>query len=136
MNRNVALCLRAFAIWLLIIGVEIIHGAIRTFYLAPYVGDFQARQIGVLTGSILIFAITYLSVRWLRASTDAALLCVGSIWLALTLVFEFTFGRWVLGRPWDDLWLDFEIWRGGLFGIGLLFLTLAPLLAARLRARR
>jgi hypothetical protein len=135
-SRNVAISLRAFAIWLLIIGVEIVHGVLRTFYLAPYVGDFQARQIGVFTGSLLILAIAYLGVRWLRASTDAALLCVGPIWLALTLVFEFTFGPWVLGRPWDDLLLDFKIWRGGFFALGLLFLTLAPLLASRLRAHR
>ena len=136
MTRTVAVTLRAFAIWLLIIGVEIVHGALRMLYLAPYVGDFQARQIGVFTGSLLIFAITYLCVRWLRASTDAALLFVGLIWLALTLVFEFTFGPWVLGRPWDDLLLDFKIWRGGFFGLGLLFLTLAPLLASHLRAHR
>ena len=134
MSRNVAISLRAFAIWLLIIGVEIVHGALRTFYLAPYVGDFPARQIGVFTGSVLIFAITYLCIRWLRASTDAALLSVGWIWLLLTLVFEFSFGPLVLGRSWDDLLLDFKIWRGGFFALGLLFLTLAPLLASRLRA--
>jgi hypothetical protein len=135
-SRNVAISLRAFAIWLLIIGVEIVHGAVRTLYLAPYVGDFQARQIGVFTGSVPIFAIAYVCVPWLRASTDAALLFVGLIWLLLTLAFEFTFGPWVLGRPWDDLLLDFKIWRGGFFVIGLLFLTLAPLLASRLRAHR
>ncbi len=46
--------LRALAVWLVIMCVEFIHGVLRTLYLAPLVGDFQARQISVLLGSLLI----------------------------------------------------------------------------------
>lgn len=35
---------RAFAVWLAIIFVEFIRGVLRTLFLAPLVGDLQARQ--------------------------------------------------------------------------------------------
>jgi hypothetical protein len=37
--------------WIVLIGVEFIHGALRTIFLVPYVGEFHARQIGVFAGS-------------------------------------------------------------------------------------
>jgi hypothetical protein len=51
--------LRAFAVWLIIIGVETIHGVLRTLSIEPLLGDFSARQISVLTGSALIFGASY-----------------------------------------------------------------------------
>jgi len=41
------LWLRALAIWLLLMTAEVIHGTLRTLFLAPRVGDFLARQIAV-----------------------------------------------------------------------------------------
>jgi hypothetical protein len=49
--------LRALLVWLVIIGVETVHGILRTLVLLPAVGDFRARQISVLTGSVLIFGV-------------------------------------------------------------------------------
>jgi hypothetical protein len=36
--------LRALVVWLVIMGVEFIHGILRTLYLASLVGDFRSRQ--------------------------------------------------------------------------------------------
>ncbi len=64
--------LRALAVWLVIMWVEFIHGVLRAMSLAPLVGDFQARQISVLSGSLLILTIAYLFVRWIRADSTGA----------------------------------------------------------------
>lgn len=127
------LLLKAFVVWLVLIGLETIHGVLRTILLAPYVGDFRARQIGVFTGSLLILVVSCLFVRWLRASTSTSLLVVGLVWLVLTILFEMTIGRFVLGLSWERLASDYDISRGGLLPIGLVFLGFAPLIAARLR---
>jgi hypothetical protein len=42
--------LRAFLVWLVIIASETVHGILRGILLLPLVGDFPARQIGVLGG--------------------------------------------------------------------------------------
>ncbi|MEO8028669.1 MAG: hypothetical protein ABI823_19460, partial [Bryobacteraceae bacterium] len=129
-----AIAARALAVWLILILAESIHGVLRTLLLAPRVGDFAARQIGVLTGSLLILGISWLFVRWIGATGSRQLLAVGALWLVLTLSFELGAGHWAFGRSWASLGQDYDLPHGGLLPLGLLFLTLSPLLAARIRS--
>jgi hypothetical protein len=128
--------LRAFAVWLVIVAVETVHGILRTTLLVPLVGDLPARQIGVLVGSFLIFAVTCLCIRWLAATTKLQLLGVGLLWVVLTVLFEIGLGRLVLDLPWDRITDDYDLTRGSFLGLGLLFLAVSPLLAARIRGQR
>ncbi|HWW75740.1 MAG TPA: hypothetical protein VNZ44_10105 [Pyrinomonadaceae bacterium] len=125
--------LRASAVWLVIVAVESAHGTLRELFLAPAVGDFRARQIAVFTGSLLILGVAYLFVRWIRAGSTGRLLAVGLLWLFMTLLFEFGLGFFVLGYSWERVASDYDLSRGGLMSFGLVLLTLAPLIAARLR---
>jgi hypothetical protein len=127
------LLLRAVAVWLVIIAVETVHGVLRGLLLAPLVGDLPARQIGVLIGSLLIFIVAWLFVRWIAARTHIQLLGVGLLWAALTVAFEIGLGRLVLGLPWDRITEDYDPTRGGFLGLGLLFMAASPLLAAKIR---
>jgi hypothetical protein len=127
---------RAFAVWLLIISAEAVHGVLRTLFLMPRVGDFRARQLGVLTGSVLILAIAYLCVDWIRAGTMGRLGAVGAGWVALTLTFEVSLGRLILGYSWERLLADYDVARGGLLPFGLLLMAMSPLFAAWARGRR
>ena len=52
------LAARAFAVWLLLITAEVVHGIVRTLVLTPVVGGFRARQLGVFIGSLLTLLIT------------------------------------------------------------------------------
>lgn len=124
---------RAFAVWLLIVLAEVIHGILRTLFLVPLTGDLRARQIGVFTGSLLILAIATATIRWLGLPTPARQFQVGALWLVWMVLFELAFGRWVAGLSWDRLLADYNIPAGGLLPFGLLILLLSPLLAARLR---
>ena len=124
---------RAFFVWLVMMGVEFSHGAFRALVLAPYLGDFRARQVSVFTGSLLIVLLACLFIRWIRAQSTGALVLVGVFWLGLTLVFELGLWLYVFRRSWESLASDFNILKGGLFPLGLLVLTLSPLIAAKLR---
>lgn len=124
--------LRALAVWLVIIVVESVHGTLRQLLLVPVMGDFRARQVSVATGSLLIFVVAWLFIRWMGASSRRALLGVGLLWVLLTVAFEITLGR-LLGFEWSRLLEDYDLPHGGLMGLGLLAMLLTPLLAARLR---
>ena len=87
--------------------------------------------MSVFTGSLLLFGLTCLFIRWMRA--EGRLLFVGLLWLTLTVAFEVGAGRWLAGRAWGEVGADFAVWEGGLLPLGLILLTLSPLLAARLR---
>lgn len=121
---------RSFVIWLVIILAESLHGTARELWLRPLVGDFRARQFAFFSGMALILTIACLSVRWLKAEGLRQWLAVGALWAGLTLAFEIGLGRGMLGYAWERLWEDYNLARGGLMGLGLLFLLVVPWLAA------
>jgi hypothetical protein len=133
METHTSLWARAAIVWLGLIIAETSHGVVRTLYLAPVLGDFRARQLAVFTGSALILTLAVMVIRWLHPANAAEALGVGVVWLVLTLIFELAFGRYVLHATWARIAEDYNLVRGGLLSIGLLVLTAAPLVAARLR---
>ncbi len=126
---------RAVAGWFLLVVMESIHGTIRQLFVAPRIGDLEARQWGVLIGSGIVFAVAYVTVDWIGARTRRQQLGLGALWVAMIVVFEVALGR-SLGYSWDRIVEDYDLTRGGFMGFGLLFLLLSPALAAGLRARR
>jgi hypothetical protein len=126
--------LRAFLVWLVIISAETVHGILRGVLLVPVAGDLPARQIGVPIGSLLMFGVACLFIRWIAAPTKPQLLVVGLLWVALRVLFEIGLGRLILGLPWGRIAEDYDLRRGGFLAFGLLFMAVSPLLAARIRA--
>ena len=128
--------IRSVAIWFLVIAAEIIHGILRAIALVPLAGEFRSNQIGVFTGSAIILAIAYFTIRWIGARPLKETLLVGSIWLVLTVAFEILLGRLVMGLDWEKIFAGYKLAQGGLMPLGLLFLFFSPMIAAKLRARR
>lgn len=126
---------RGLVVWLVIAAAEVVHGTLRALFLAPQVGDLPSRQIGVLTGSLLILLIAYLFVPWIAAATRRQLLAVGLSWVVLMATFEVAVGR-LLGLSWQRIASDYLPSQGGFMLLGLAFLAVSPLLAATIRSRR
>jgi hypothetical protein len=124
---------RATLTWMLIILAETLHGVLREIFIAPRLGDLKARQLGVLSGCVLIFLIAWLTARWMGARTQHAQLKVGALWILLTMAFEIALGR-AAGLGWDRILADYNPARGGFMILGMIFMFFAPLLAARLRS--
>lgn len=125
--------LKGFPVWLLIIFAESIHGVARTLWLEPLIGDFRARQVSVFTGALIILTITYFLIRRIGAAEKAKLLKLGAFWVSLTVLFEICLGRFALNASWERIFSDYKIWEGGLMPIGLIFLFVTPLIAAKLQ---
>jgi uncharacterized membrane protein YkgB len=125
--------LRGTAVWCCIIIVETLHGIVRTMFLAPALGDFEARQVAVFTGSFLILLVAIWFISWIRPADAGEAVRVGMGCLVLTLVFELAFGRHVVHASWSRIASDYNFLRGGLLPVGLLVLTAAPLIAAKSR---
>ena len=87
----------------------------------------------MFTGSAIILAIAYFTMRWIGAQRPNELLLVGLIWLVLTMTFEFLFGRFVAGLSWEWIASDFNLLAGGLMLLGLLVLIFSPMIASKLR---
>jgi hypothetical protein len=125
--------LRAFLVWCLILAVEVTHGIARTLWLVPLVGDLRSRQIGVVTGSLLILGIACLTIRWIATAGARQRLAVGLAWLVAMLAAEVLLARVAFGFPWSRIAEDFDPARGGFLALGMLVLAAAPTLAFRWR---
>jgi hypothetical protein len=55
--------------------------------------------------------------------------------MVLTIGYEFVLGRFAFGRSWSEVAADFDLSRGRLLPLGLLFLLFSPLLGAWFRGR-
>jgi hypothetical protein len=124
--------LKSVAIWLIFIMAESLNGMLRTLWLVPSIGNLWAHQISFLIGSFLVLAIATLFIRWLHASRLSQLLGVGILWMGLTLAFEIGLGRLVLGYSWAQIAADYQLFHGGLMLIGLVWVALSPLMAAKI----
>jgi hypothetical protein len=133
-NKNQGMIfLRSIIVWLVFIVAESLNGTVRNLLLVPSLGDFWAHQISFFMGSILVLAIATIFVKWLHATHTSQLLSIGLLWLLLTLAFEICLGRFILGYSWERIAADYNLLHGGLMPIGLVLLTLAPLITAKIR---
>lgn len=135
MQSPIRLMLKAAAIWLLMMACETVHGIARVLFLQPRVGDRLSRQLGMLTGSAIIFGVAYLFIGWLRPETPRRMVAVGCLWAALTFGFEILMGL-ALGFQWERILAEYDPSRGGLMGFGLIFMIAVPALAVGLREKR
>lgn len=133
MSAGLMILRRSLTVWTAIIVAESIHGTARVLFLQPYVGDLRARQIGVFTGSLIIFVIVFALVRWVGARTVSQLLSIGSLWVVLTLIFELGLGRVIMAYSWERIISDYNIFEGGLLSVGMVVLLFAPLVTARIQ---
>lgn len=123
---------RGLAVWLVIILVESLHGVARGLILEPLIGDFRARQVSVFIGAIIIIAITFVFVRWIKGSRAIDFILVGFLWVTLTVGFEILLGRFAMGLSWERITSDYNLAAGGFMPLGLLAMLLAPVTLARI----
>ncbi len=125
---------QVFLVWFLIIIAETLHGILRTLYITPLIGDHAARQIGVLIGSILIFLIAWFTIRWIGAYTRKDQLSIGTVWVILTILFEFLLGI-MLNYPISRILSDYDITQSGFMGLGIIFMFFVPMLVSTLKGK-
>lgn len=128
--------LRALAVWLVILVVAIATATAREMLLAPRVGAAAAHVVGTLSVVVLALLVIWLTVRWIVPSLEPArLLRLGMGWTALTVAFEFGFGRLVMGHPWSALLHDYNVFAGRIWILVLLTTLFGPWLLGRTRRR-
>ena len=128
------LFIKSVLIWLVIAATETVHGIIRARFLAPKVGDLRSRQIGVFTGSLLFYIITFFSISWLNPQSDGETFLIGTVWLVLMVLFEVLLGRYVFKFPWKWLIEEYNVFKGKLLLFGMIFLFFAPYIVRKLGA--
>lgn len=121
--------------WFGMMVLAIINGAIRDFTYKLHVGALAAHQISTLA-LLLIFAafFWFLIRRWPIASGRQAWI-IGSVWLVMTLLFEFGIGRYA-GSSWSELFRAYDLFSGQVWLLIPLWVFVGPYVFYRLIQRR
>lgn len=121
--------LKAVAVWALILPLAIVNGAFREAVLLPGLGNPWAQMLSGLLLSACIVGVAAAFVPRIVRGGSMRPWRIGLLWLALTLVFEFGFGRLVAGRSWPELFAAYTFADGNIWPLVLVVTACAPSLA-------
>jgi hypothetical protein len=118
--------LRALLVWLLLVALAVLNGALREALLAPRLGAPAGHVASTLSLAALILLVAWHTIRWIAPGSGRRAWAVGLLWLFLTLAFEVLAGHYLLGHPWPALLADYDLRRGRVWPLVLLATLVAP----------
>lgn len=118
--------LKALVVGLLLAVGEVLNGNLRVRVLHGIYGKYRAKQISFISGTIIIYAITWFALPWISPVTYFDCYEIGFVWLVTMLGLDIYFGRYVFKLRWSKIVEDFNPLKGNLLGIGMILLFLSP----------
>jgi hypothetical protein len=102
------------------------NGIARETLLGKRLDARTANQVSVASlCGLLACEFVLLQRRWpLPTSRDA--LSVGRAWVVLTVLFEFGFGHYVDRKSWSELLENYDVRKGNLWPVVLLWMSIGP----------
>lgn len=125
--------LKAVTLWFAILVMAILNGALREKTLIPAVGSSTAQVISGIVLIMCILVVSFFAVPWYGPLSSRQWLLLGLFWLLLTLLFEFSFGRFVLQKTWMELFGAYTFQGGNIWPLVLVVTLIAPWLTAKIR---
>jgi hypothetical protein len=125
---------RAFGIWLLLLAVAFVNGALRQAILVHRYGNITGHQISTVLLIVSIVAVTWFSIGWIRPHSTRSTINIGLSWAALTMVFETGAGL-VQHRPIMQILSDYDVTAHRGWVAILIVTALMPYIAHTFRKR-
>jgi len=119
------------AFWPLLAVIGVANGVLRETTFGPRLGEATAHRLSTLLLMVLCGGAVWLLARWQVPASASQAVAIGLAWLALTVAFEFTFGRLIAHRSWGELLQNYRLDRGRLWPLFLVWLALLPWLVGR-----
>jgi hypothetical protein len=119
--------------WLLFVIFAIINAILRNGVYKPIIGDLRAHQLSTIIFIAIIIIVTYFVFRFtnLKLSTQETFV-IGTVWLVLTICFEFLAGHYAFENSWGKLIADYNILEGRIWSLVLITLFFSPYLTNKL----
>jgi hypothetical protein len=122
--------------WLGASVLGIVNGVLRETTYKDRFGELTANQVSAATLVALLASYFWILERRWPIPTARTALAIGGAWVALTVLFEFGFGHYVDGKPWDELAENYNLGAGNLWILVLFWIALGPLIVQALRGRQ
>ena len=123
---------RSLLIWLSIIPLAILNGALREIFIEPLIGEKFARPISGIILCLLIFIVSFIFILKLGRGTGKTYLLIGVLWVFSTIIFETVFGL-LTGMTFNEIIQAYNVTTGNLWLFVVIFIGVAPILIAKIR---
>ena len=128
--------LSAYALsWIGMVAIAILNGAIREKAYGPFMGELPAHQLSTFIIILLFGAYIWVLTGTYPIESPTQALIIGVMWLVMTVIFEFVFGHFVMGHLWSGLLQDYNLFKGRVWSLVLIWASVAPYLFYRIRSR-
>ena len=122
------------ACWPGMVLLAILNGTLREKLYGPHVPELLAHQISTVALMALLAVYLWLLTGFFRIESVSQGLIIGILWLALTVAFEFLFGHLVMGHSWEALFRDYNLAKGRIWPLVLIWTAAAPYWFYRIRS--
>ena len=123
---------KSILIWLSIIPIAILNGALREKILISWLGERCAEPVSGIILCLLIFIVSLVAIPRLGKGESRTYLKMGILWIVLTIIFETTFGL-ATGNNFGELLNAYNITTGNLWLFVVVFIGVAPWLIAKIK---
>ena len=119
-------------IWLSIIPLAIINGALREGLLISLIGDKFANPISGIILCILIFIVSFIYIPKLGKGTRKTFITIGLLWIFSTVIFETVLDLFE-GMSFMEIINAYNITTGNLWLTVVIFTGIVPFLVAKIK---
>ena len=125
-----------FASWIPGIPIAIANGILRNSLYRRFLPELPAHQLSAVSFIAFFGLYVWLILKWLKLCSSRDALRLASTWLLLTVAFEFLFGHFVMGNPWEALLHDYNLMAGRVWVLVLTWIAVAPIIFHRIQRTR
>lgn len=111
--------------------VGILNGALRELTYGRYLGEYQKHAAGTAAGVVMVGIAIYVINHLRPFRSRAQALLAGTVWAALTVVFESVMVLVFMKKDFHTLLSAYDATKGQLWPFVLLFVTVFPVIIAR-----
>lgn len=124
-------------VWLLLFCGAFANGIIREVLIKRWIEEPWAHHISAVTAILILSFIVFLMAKRLNILRPQEAIGVGIYWFVLTVLAEtFLLGRWLGNQSWDQILENYNLAKGNLWPLVLLWIGLLPLIVFYLEKRR
>ena len=128
---NKSIYAKSMLIWLGIIPLAFLNGALREAVLIPALGSMALPVSGIIL-SALVLLLTYIFIYRLGKNKQTTYIKIGLVWISATIIFEFAFGM-AIGESLENMLAAYNIFTGNLWSFVIVVIGLSPWLTAKTR---
>ena len=121
--------MRTVEIWFGLLVLAVLNGGFREAMLVPRLGRGVGQAVSTVMLSTLILGLGWVTLPWIAPATLQDAWTVGIAWVVLTLAFEFLGGHFIFGKPWPELFADYNLLAGRIWVMVLIVTLMTPVIA-------